>query len=125
MALIECRECKKEVSDTAASCPNCAYVLKAPMERNWNGMKKQGVLSLLKLIAGLIIGLFLLGLLGGSSIIRFEYIFAYFTAAFIVGGYPPLLFLSTTSNINKKATWIIYALLSLFLIYMMLEDWLR
>jgi len=29
MALIECRECKREVSDQAEACPHCAYPLKA------------------------------------------------------------------------------------------------
>ena len=28
MALINCPECNKEISDTAPSCPNCGYVLK-------------------------------------------------------------------------------------------------
>lgn len=27
MALIECPECKKEISDTAKTCPNCGYEL--------------------------------------------------------------------------------------------------
>ena len=30
MALIECPECKKEISDSAASCPHCGYQLKKP-----------------------------------------------------------------------------------------------
>ncbi|MCX6558353.1 MAG: zinc ribbon domain-containing protein [Candidatus Aminicenantes bacterium] len=29
MALITCPECKKEISDTAKSCPSCGYELKA------------------------------------------------------------------------------------------------
>ena len=28
MALITCLECSKEISDTAASCPSCGYVMK-------------------------------------------------------------------------------------------------
>jgi predicted amidophosphoribosyltransferase len=28
MALIECPECKKEISDHASSCPHCGYELK-------------------------------------------------------------------------------------------------
>lgn len=27
MALVNCPECKKEVSDSAASCPNCGYLI--------------------------------------------------------------------------------------------------
>jgi cation transport ATPase len=29
MALIRCRECSREISDTAKSCPHCGYVNKA------------------------------------------------------------------------------------------------
>lgn len=28
MAMIKCPECGKDISDTAASCPNCGYVIK-------------------------------------------------------------------------------------------------
>ena len=28
MALIKCPECKKKISDTVVSCPNCGYELK-------------------------------------------------------------------------------------------------
>ena len=29
MALIKCKECNKEVSDTAKTCPHCGYKLKS------------------------------------------------------------------------------------------------
>jgi ribosomal protein L37E len=32
MALIECRECGKKISDTAPSCPHCGYVMKYDRE---------------------------------------------------------------------------------------------
>lgn len=34
MALINCPECSKEVSDKAASCPNCGYILKTATTKN-------------------------------------------------------------------------------------------
>ena len=33
MALVKCPECKKEVSDTAETCPHCGYRLKKPISR--------------------------------------------------------------------------------------------
>jgi hypothetical protein len=30
MALINCPECKKEISDKAASCPHCGFILLCP-----------------------------------------------------------------------------------------------
>ena len=30
MALIKCKECSKDVSDSAAICPNCGFILKRP-----------------------------------------------------------------------------------------------
>lgn len=32
MALIQCPECKKEVSSTAPTCPHCGYQLKKPIQ---------------------------------------------------------------------------------------------
>ena len=36
MALINCPECKKEISDKAASCPNCGN----PIENNTESVKE-------------------------------------------------------------------------------------
>ena len=33
MALIKCPECRKEVSDSAVSCPNCGYGIKTHFEK--------------------------------------------------------------------------------------------
>ena len=33
MALIECPECKNQVSDTAESCPKCGFAVKAFVKR--------------------------------------------------------------------------------------------
>ena len=32
MALINCPECKKEISDTARKCPHCGYVVKSVLK---------------------------------------------------------------------------------------------
>ena len=47
MALIECRECKNQVSDTAKACPNCG----APIA-NFLQSKSRGVSILLALLLG-------------------------------------------------------------------------
>ena len=39
MALIQCSECKKEISDQATSCPNCGAPIKAK-KQYWTGKKK-------------------------------------------------------------------------------------
>lgn len=40
MALINCPECGKEISDTASKCPHCGYVLKSII-KNISGNKKK------------------------------------------------------------------------------------
>jgi len=45
MALVECPECKKEVSDSAYKCPNCNYVLNKP-KRGVTGMVFKGLFIL-------------------------------------------------------------------------------
>lgn len=40
MALINCPECKKEISDTAPSCPNCGYIMKSNSEKKHSIKKK-------------------------------------------------------------------------------------
>lgn len=57
MALIECPECKKQVSDTAKTCPHCGYKLNAEQVRHRNKIISWTFVSLLLLVLG--IGLFI------------------------------------------------------------------
>lgn len=84
MALINCPECGKEISDKAESCPNCGYpiaeevVLKEnsdenTMEEETEGKNDvmQGVLSIALSISGIIIALMTDGLVNIISLILF------------------------------------------------------
>ena len=46
MALVNCPECGKEISDKAKSCPNCAYPIQAvtveATAKKWKGIKLTG-----------------------------------------------------------------------------------
>ena len=66
MALIQCPECKKEVSDRAEKCPNCAYPLKdtnsdqqddnvLTIELTSKALKKQMVFAVLFLLVSFLI----------------------------------------------------------------------
>lgn len=67
MALIECPECKKMISDTASSCPNCGYTL-VSQKANTNEpniepielgeMKKDVGTGIVMIVVGLIVALF-------------------------------------------------------------------
>lgn len=67
MALISCYECTKEISDTAASCPNCG----APAKRygpSYSKRPKVGVFRKLIIVAFWgVVGLFVIGVLVGKS----------------------------------------------------------
>ena len=52
MALIQCPECKKQVSDTAKTCPHCGYKLNAQQVKHRNKIILWIIVSLL------VIGLF-------------------------------------------------------------------
>jgi uncharacterized membrane protein YvbJ len=41
MALIKCKECGREISDAADSCPHCGFPLKQESNNNENITKKQ------------------------------------------------------------------------------------
>jgi len=62
MALIKCPECGKEVSENAASCPNCGRPIKATMTINEDGsqtsVRRLWIIILIAVI--LIIGLIIL-----------------------------------------------------------------
>lgn len=52
MALIDCPECKKQVSDTALACPHCGYSLKTkPAEQTTD---RQAMIVVGLLVAGVI-----------------------------------------------------------------------
>jgi len=66
MALVQCPECKKEVSDRAEKCPNCAYPLQdtnsgkqdddvMTIELTSKALKKQMVFAVLFLLASFLI----------------------------------------------------------------------
>jgi len=49
MALVECPECKKSISDTAESCPSCGYQLN---RRSGGGSSTQKILLILATCLG-------------------------------------------------------------------------
>lgn len=57
MALINCPECKKEISDTIEGCPHCGYQLKPKTEVKKNKEKKSAVFQIISL-ATFVIALF-------------------------------------------------------------------
>lgn len=57
MALINCPECNKEVSDTAENCPNCGYTLNPKRNAKKVIEKKAGVFQIISLVT-LVIALF-------------------------------------------------------------------
>ena len=67
MALINCPECKKEISDKAKSCPNCGYELTPKRVSEKEILKKKGGsgCGTWVIIAGVII--FILYLIGSSG----------------------------------------------------------
>jgi predicted nucleic acid-binding Zn ribbon protein len=56
MALIQCPECKKEVSDKAKNCPNCAYPFIEQTRKTWKATRLicvgVGTLGVLLMIHG-------------------------------------------------------------------------
>ena len=50
MALVECPECKKSISDTAESCPSCGYQLN---RRSSGGISTRKVLLIVAICLGL------------------------------------------------------------------------
>lgn len=43
MALINCSECGKEISDKAITCPNCGYPINVESDKLLNELKKQAI----------------------------------------------------------------------------------
>jgi hypothetical protein len=56
MALVECPECKKEVSSEAAACPHCGFALHKEKRSGWG--KEIGLLLLVPI--GILVALFLI-----------------------------------------------------------------
>ena len=54
MALIQCPECKKDISDQAKFCPNCGYRLNAMSDEDKNKIKKI-LFSVIGIIAAIIL----------------------------------------------------------------------
>lgn len=50
MALINCHECSKEVSDSAEICPNCGFTLKPKKDSKKVKEKKSGVFKSISLV---------------------------------------------------------------------------
>jgi len=72
MALINCPECKKEVSDSAKTCPHCGYKLieddvKKTDSQSKKNKKKNGCLTLLIIGAVLIVIFYIIGSNGDDS----------------------------------------------------------
>ena len=61
MALVNCPECEKEISDKAPVCPNCGYQIKS--KRQWGGpnIDKKAAIGILFIISIGIICVFILG----------------------------------------------------------------
>lgn len=71
MAMINCPECNKEISDQAISCPYCGYVLKKEPEirrTQLSSIKKNTGAGIAYLVVGLLI-LILFALLGPVGIV--------------------------------------------------------
>lgn len=63
MALIECPECKKEISDKAKTCPNCGHPINVAQKKSFKDRFRAG--SIVGLIGGLgFSGLLLIALTG-------------------------------------------------------------
>lgn len=63
MALVNCSECNREVSDAAASCPGCGHPLRAPAKSNGkptkvvrSGGMYEGI-GFLLIVAGIFMGI--------------------------------------------------------------------
>ena len=73
MALINCPECNKEISDTTKSCPHCGYSIKEEITQTELGSVETnaaaGVMWICLGIVSLIIGLFTVGIIIGIFII--------------------------------------------------------
>lgn len=72
MALINCPECKKEVSDSAKTCPHCGYKLIEDEVQRTNTQsikpkKKSGCLTLFIIVAVLLVILYIIGSNGDDS----------------------------------------------------------
>lgn len=69
MALINCPECNREISDNAKSCPHCGYSIKKEQTKTELGNVEtnaaMGVLYIFLGIVSIIGGLFLLGIIIG------------------------------------------------------------
>lgn len=65
MAMIACPECKKKVSDTAGSCPNCGFALSAEkvaeIKANEERAQKAGAIGCLSIIGVLVVVFYLIG----------------------------------------------------------------
>lgn len=66
MALINCPECGKEVSDTSYKCPNCGFVLKEA-KRGFVGSIFHFLFLAYNAIMLLMIGAFMFGIAGSDS----------------------------------------------------------
>lgn len=73
MALINCPECNKEISDTTKSCPHCGYSLKEEITKTELGSIEKNALSgFLWIVIGIvatIIGVFTVGIIIGIFMI--------------------------------------------------------
>lgn len=73
MALINCPECNKEISDTTKSCPHCGYSIKKEITQTELGNVEvnisAGVMYILLGIISVIIGLFTIGIIIGIFIL--------------------------------------------------------
>lgn len=72
MAMINCRECGKEVSDLAEKCPHCGYPLKQNTQQNYeqsivaqqgNVKNKNSALGILALVFSIIVPFFIVGII--------------------------------------------------------------
>lgn len=68
MALISCSECRREISDKAAACPNCGAPVgsAAPITNRWAEPPVQKKSSIWKWVLGVPIGGFVLMMIIGS-----------------------------------------------------------
>jgi hypothetical protein len=62
VALVQCPECGRQVSDQAASCPGCGYpiggvVYVRPVRRAWTGAGLEGEIAAMMLAAGFLLAL--------------------------------------------------------------------
>lgn len=67
MALINCPECNKEISDTVKKCPNCGMKIKSSKKEKMS-LKTQKMLA----ISGVLIAICIIALLGGNAILGLD-----------------------------------------------------